>query len=75
MTTASSGVSPVTLGETGWIVLTIVLPFLGVFLYLISQSDGMNQRNLEYARNQRADMDEYIRSTDGSDGGAAAAIE
>ncbi len=63
-------------GKTGWIVFTIVLPFLGVFVYLISQNDGMNQRNLEQARNQRADMDEYIRSTASSnDGGAAGAIE
>jgi hypothetical protein len=62
-------------GKTGWLVFTIILPFLGVFVYLISQNDGMNQRTLEQARYQRADMDEYIRSTAGNDGGAAAEIE
>jgi hypothetical protein len=54
--------------------LTLVLPFLGVFVYLVSQNDGMNQRNLERAQAQRAQMDDYVRSTAGS-GGAAAEIE
>jgi len=34
-------------GKTGWIVFVIILPFLGVFIYLISQSDGMRERGLE----------------------------
>ena len=34
-------------GKTGWLIFTIVLPFLGVFIYLISQHDGMDQRNIE----------------------------
>jgi len=62
------------LGKTGWFIFTLVLPFLGVFIYLISQNAGMNQRNLERAQAQRAQMDDYVRSTAGS-GGAAAEIE
>jgi hypothetical protein len=62
------------LGKTGWFLFTLVLPFLGVFVYLVSQSDGMNQRDLERARAQRAQVDEYVRSTAGG-GGAAAEIE
>jgi hypothetical protein len=62
------------LGKTGWFIFTLVLPFLGVFVYVVSQNDGMNQRNLERAQAQRAQMDEYVRSTAGS-GGAAAEIE
>jgi Short C-terminal domain/Phospholipase_D-nuclease N-terminal len=62
------------LGKTGWFIFTLVLPFLGVFVYLVSQNDGMNQRNLERAQAQRAQMDDYVRSTAGS-GGAAAEIE
>ena len=61
------------LGKTGWFIFTLVLPFLGVFIYVISQNDGMNQRNLERAQAQRAQMDDYVRSTAG--GGAAAEIE
>jgi Short C-terminal domain/Phospholipase_D-nuclease N-terminal len=62
------------LGKTGWFIFTLVLPFLGVFVYLVSQNDGMNRRNLERAQAQRAQMDDYVRSTAGS-GGAAAEIE
>ena len=62
------------LGKTGWFIFTLVLPFLGVFVYLVSQNDGMNQRNAERAQAQRAQMDDYVRSTAGS-GGAAAEIE
>ncbi len=62
------------LGKTGWFIFTLVLPFLGVFVYLVSQNDGMNQRNIEQAQAQRAQMDDYVRSAGGS-GGAAAEIE
>ena len=36
--------------KTLWLILTICLPFLGVFVYIISQNDGMTQRNLERAQ-------------------------
>jgi Short C-terminal domain/Phospholipase_D-nuclease N-terminal len=61
-------------GKAAWLIFTIVLPFLGVFVYLISQNEGMTQRNLERARSQRAQFDDYVRGTAGS-GGAAAEIE
>lgn len=60
-------------GKAGWLIFTIVLPFLGVFVYLISQNQGMTARNVERARAQRAHFDEYVRETAG--GGAAAEIE
>ncbi len=60
-------------GKTGWLIFTIVLPFLGVFVYLISQGPGMNERNLERQKSQRAQFDEYVRETAG--GGAAAEID
>ena len=41
------------LGKTGWIILTIVLPFLGVFIYLITQNDGMTKREIDRARARR----------------------
>ena len=57
-----------------WIIFVIVLPFLGVFIYLIANHDGMTQRNMNQAQAQRAQMDDYVRSVAGS-GGAAAEIE
>lgn len=62
-------------GKTGWFIFTLVVPFLGVFIYVISQNDGMNQRKLERVQAQRVQMDDYVRSTAGSSGGGAAEIE
>jgi Short C-terminal domain/Phospholipase_D-nuclease N-terminal len=61
--------------KTLWIIFTIILPFLGVFIYIITQNDGMTQRNLERARAQRAQFDDYVRETAGASGGAAAEID
>ena len=60
--------------KTLWIIFVIVVPFLGVFIYLISQSDEMAERNQSQARAQRAQMDDYVKTVAGS-GGAAAEIE
>jgi len=62
-------------GKTGWIIFVIILPFLGVFIYLITQNDGMTKRNLERANAQQAQMDDYVRQTAGGGGGAAGEIE
>ena len=61
-------------GKTGWIIFVVILPFLGVFIYLITQNDGMTKRNLERANAQQAQMDDYVRQT-ASGGGAAGEIE
>jgi hypothetical protein len=51
--------------KTLWIILVIILPFLGVFIYLISQHQGIDERNLEREQAQQA----YIRQVAG--GGSA----
>ena len=48
--------------KTGWVVLTLLLPFLGVFIYLISQGREMAERAARAAERQRAVSDAYIRS-------------
>ena len=45
-----------------WTIFVIVLPFLGVLIYLIGQSKGMAERNMQNARAQQQQTDEYIRS-------------
>jgi hypothetical protein len=62
------------LGKTGWLLFTILLPFLGVFIYVITQNDGMNQRALERAQAQQSQMADYVRSTAGT-GSPAVDIE
>jgi hypothetical protein len=57
-----------------WVIFVILLPFLGVFIYLLVNHDGMADRSIKQAQSQQAQMDEYIRSTAGG-GGAAAEIE
>jgi hypothetical protein len=60
--------------KTLWIIFAILLPFVGVFAYLISQHDNMAERNMKQAQAQRAEFDEYVQSV-ASSGGAAAEIE
>jgi len=59
--------------KTVWIVFTILVPFLGVFVYLITQNVGMTERQLARTRAQRDQFDAYVRETAG--GGAAAEID
>ena len=61
-------------GRPLWVIFLIILPFIGVLVYLITQHNGMAERGAEQARAQRAQTDEYVRSVAGS-GGPAAEIE
>ena len=61
--------------KAAWLIFTILLPFLGVFVYLITQNNGMTERNLERARAQKAQFDDYVRETAGGSGGGGAAAE
>ncbi|MGA8485980.1 MAG: SHOCT domain-containing protein [Gaiella sp.] len=64
------------LGKTGWIVFAILLPFLGVFIYLITQNVGMTERNLQRSGAERDRFDDYVRQTAGAgEGGAASEID
>jgi hypothetical protein len=58
--------------KAAWVVFIIVLPFLGVLVYLIAQHDGMRERTMAQAKAQQAAMDEYVRDTAG--GGPASEI-
>jgi hypothetical protein len=58
-----------------WVIFVVFLPFLGVFAYLLSNSDGMAQRNIDRAQAQKAQFDDYVQSVSGSGGGAAAEID
>jgi hypothetical protein len=61
-------------GKAAWLIFVIVLPFLGVLIYLIANGDEMGKRDMEQARAAQADMDDYVKSVAGS-GGAAAEID
>ena len=57
-----------------WIIFVILVPFLGVFIYLIAQHDGMAERNMAQARAQQEQFNSYVKSVADS-GGATAEIE
>src|SRR2546423_14335110 len=58
-------------GKAGWLIFTILLPFLGVLVYLISQHDGMTKRPMGRARAQQAQLDDYVRQPATTDGDPA----
>ena len=60
--------------KAGWIILVIVLPYLGVFIYIIAEHSGMAERNTQQLQAEQAATDQYIRSVSGS-GGPASEIE
>ncbi len=49
-----------------WTIGIIVLPFLGVFLYLIVNGNSMNERAVEAAKANEAAMQDYIRQAAGT---------
>jgi uncharacterized membrane protein len=52
-------------GKAAWVVFVIVLPFLGVLIYLIAQHDGMRERSERQARAQRQAFDQHLREAAG----------
>jgi Phospholipase_D-nuclease N-terminal len=53
-------------GKTAWLIVVIILPFLGVFIYLISQNKGMRERGRVREATREATRGYY-----GSDSAAA----
>ena len=56
-----------------WVIFVIVLPFLGVLVYLIAYHDSMAERTQKQAQDQQAQFDQYVRQAAASGGGGAAA--
>ena len=55
-------------------IFVVILPWLGVLVYLIVNHNGMAERRAKEAQASQAQFDDYVRTTAGS-GGAAAEIE
>jgi Phospholipase_D-nuclease N-terminal/Short C-terminal domain len=43
-------------GKAIWVIVLILFPYLGVFIYLISQSHGMAERNIQRAQQARDEL-------------------
>jgi high-affinity K+ transport system ATPase subunit B len=46
--------------KTMWVIFVIVLPFLGIFIYLITQSKGMAERNIAQAKAQQEQLRQIV---------------
>jgi hypothetical protein len=52
--------------KAGWCVFVILLPFLGVFVYLLAEGDGMARRSGREVAAAQAQMDTHIKAVAGS---------
>lgn len=57
--------------KVGWLVFIIVLPYLGVFVYLIAQHRGMTERALARQQAMQTEMENYVKSVASHDDPAA----
>ena len=49
-----------------WVLFVIILPFLGVLVYLIARGGKMHERAVEQATAQQKAFDTYVKQTAGS---------
>ncbi|MGH2475696.1 MAG: SHOCT domain-containing protein [Candidatus Limnocylindrales bacterium] len=59
-------------GKALWSLFIIVVPYLGVFVYLIARGHKMQEHQVRAAQAQEAAMRDYVQNVAGSGGGGAA---
>src|SRR5512136_2901085 len=47
--------------KAGWCIFIIILPFLGVFIYLIAEGKGMAERRQQDVQAAQTDFDSYVK--------------
>jgi hypothetical protein len=52
-------------GKAAWVIFVVILPWLGVLIYLIAQHDGMRERRIKEVQAQKAAFDDYVRDAAG----------
>jgi hypothetical protein len=60
--------------KAAWVIVIVVLPWIGVLTYLIFNHDGMADRGEKQTRASQAQLDDYVRHAAGK-GGPAGEIE
>jgi hypothetical protein len=58
-------------GKAAWIFFVIILPFLGVLVYLIANGTKMQERSMKQAADVQQAQDNYIKSVAGGGGSTA----
>jgi predicted PurR-regulated permease PerM len=57
--------------KAAWVVLIVILPWIGVLIYLIANHDGMAERSEKQNQAAQAQFDQYVRETAGPSGPAS----
>ncbi|WP_329113718.1 SHOCT domain-containing protein [Streptomyces sp. NBC_01465] len=60
-------------GKAGWLILALLLPYLGVLIYVIVRGRSMGERDIKQAEAQQAAFKEYVRKAAAPDGEGAPA--
>ena len=60
------------LAKALWVIFIIVLPYLGVFVYLIARGGKMHERAAQQAAQQQKAFDQYVRQAAGTSGDTTA---
>ena len=55
-----------------WVIFIIILPFLGVFVYLIARGGKMHERAAAQAAEQQKAFDQYVKQAAGTPGESSA---
>jgi hypothetical protein len=50
-------------GKAGWLLFVIVLPYLGVFVYLVARGRSMSEREVAKLKEQEQVFKDYVRTT------------
>jgi predicted membrane channel-forming protein YqfA (hemolysin III family) len=56
--------------KAAWVVLIVIVPWIGVLIYLIANHDGMAERGEKQSQAAQAQFDEYVRQAAGKSGPA-----
>jgi Short C-terminal domain/Phospholipase_D-nuclease N-terminal len=56
------------LAKALWVIFIIILPFLGVFVYLVARGGKMQERRIHDVQQQQQAFDSYVRQTAGTTG-------
>ena len=51
-----------------WVIFIIILPFLGIFVYLIARGGKMHERAEQAAQQQQKAFDDYVKQAAGASG-------
>ena len=56
--------------KAAWVVFVVILPWLGVLIYLIAEHNGMRERGMKQMEAQQREFDDRVRQASGGGGTA-----